>query len=1269
MYKGYERKLSGHLQLKNQTSALTLLFPRRKYFFTLDNCSGLLKFYRNKDDYSANLAPLGTMDLHRSNVKLMKNHESTLCLELINGQKYELAAESPTELFKWFSKMTVFRQNGYHNTRWAVLTKSRSLDHLIDSLEKGYWYSPSNAYSHYQPRTELEKTNEAIRHKRRTYSDAHQGSETTTASELSLLHGSDSEGGFSSTVSNNKHREGQWQQDHYLSSSSLKEWNHFNDVLCQMERSNGKRHAGTDQKGIRLSIFGSKLAKTLEEFRRKEKKPKGTKQKMKRFREESTEYKIVYLKCLLDSVRIHMNDSANSPEVTLPYGDIATHRDRIKNLTKEAKRNNPSLPDVQSLVAPESHTDTYGFVQQFSNESEAIIYMASALEQHMNEQSNVKNIVRWKAWLHSDIKTGIANTRELRALVREGIPSKYRSAVWTQLLQRMTQDVKKKHSSNYFHSLVCLFNSADANKMTATSRRQINLDLMRTMPNNTHFVTFHSKGIRQLQQVLFAFATHNPKIGYCQGMNFIAAVALLFVSAEDTFWLLIALTECYFPEEYYDSLLTGARASQEVLKDILVQKAPKLMEHLVNSDFDISIVSLNWFISLFSDCIPFSVMLRIWDCFFLEGPKVIYRFATALLVMHQQDVIALDDQISKIRFLKCAVKNLNNADILFKFAFETMKPFPRRRELLASHSKHIQRIKQQAIRLEHLRLQVTNPATDLCNVDQCKHVKACLSIPNTDKILVSFGSNSVSQLGVINCETESFQIVSRQIPTLILAIAMCKTDMLLTSTVAKTLTAFSIDFQIDSCSYLWEISTQDVVMDMACQGTTLYAGLLDGSLSLIQNVSSSAPCYSDFCYIPIADCIPVSRILLTQQNYLWIAVGDRIRIYDANTLDKVEQIQNSNWRGAEKVSCMEASSMGIWIAWSSSNVVELWDPIYFTCIHSIQIEETEEEAAQKMDCFVSSIQTLDDIVWIGTHTGRLVVHKVEEAERPISSLYRPNSCDSCYNQGLIFSCDSHTNQKNALVHRDSGFSEKMPCQLNSDPCLSHTAHEIRNNLSEQNREWTSISTLDAIKKSTRKCFLKTVQQLEFLNREVENKCTNPDLKTVIPSVRLTEYSSNEASGSSSESETLVATQQLKDLTTTATPLEGHYRQMQLQLERSSPSRSRSHSYNKRHGPALLNLPSTESLNRNASGSCLSLASCASLSSHHKSTILFDGKIAAKGPVYLSILRRSGEEPLVISYTACLVRTSQVQFWSLSAERMPIKLRSFKRSVANQTTKK
>ncbi|KHJ46407.1 PH domain protein [Trichuris suis] len=472
MYKGYERKLSGHLQLKNQTSALTLLFPRRKYFFTLDDCSGLLKFYRNKDDYSANLAPLGTMDLHRSNVKLMKNHESTLCLELINGQKYELAAESPTELFKWFSKMT----------------------------------------------TELEKTNEAIRHKRRTYSDAHQGSETTTASELSLLHGSDSEGGFSSTVSNNKHREGQWQQDHYLSSSSLKEWNHFNDVLCQMERSNGK--------------------------------------KMKRFREESTEYKIVYLKCLLDSVRIHMNDSANSPEVTLPYGDIAT---------------------------------------QFSNESEAIIYMASALEQHMNEQSNVKNIVRWKAWLHSDIKTGIANTRELRALVREGIPSKYRSAVWTQLLQRMTQDVKKKHSSNYFHSLVCLFNSADANK------------------------------IRQLQQVLFAFATHNPKIGYCQGMNFIAAVALLFVSAEDTF-----------------------------------------------------------------------------------------------------------------------------------------------------------------------------------------------------------------------------------------------------------------------CSYLWEISTQDVVMDMACQGTTLYAGLLDGSLSLIQN---------------------------------------------------------SNWRGAEKVSCMEASSMGIWIAWSSSNVVELWDPIYFTCIHSIQIEETEEEVS------------------------------------------------------------------------------------------------------------------------------------------------------------------------------------------------------------------------------------------------------------------------------------------------------------------------------------
>ena len=42
--------------------------------------------------------------------------------------------------------------------------------------------------------------------------------------------------------------------------------------------------------------------------------------------------------------------------------------------------------------------------------------------------------------------------------------------------------------------------------------------------------------IMDLQDVLLAFCIHNPNVGYCQGMNFLVAMALLFMDAQDAFW-------------------------------------------------------------------------------------------------------------------------------------------------------------------------------------------------------------------------------------------------------------------------------------------------------------------------------------------------------------------------------------------------------------------------------------------------------------------------------------------------------------------------------------------------------------------------------------------------------------------------------------------------------------------------------------------------------------------------------------------------------------
>ena len=47
---------------------------------------------------------------------------------------------------------------------------------------------------------------------------------------------------------------------------------------------------------------------------------------------------------------------------------------------------------------------------------------------------------------------------------------------------------------------------------------------------------------------------------------------------------LVALTERYFVPSYFDNSLTGAQADQEILKELMGQKLPKLADHLEKCD-------------------------------------------------------------------------------------------------------------------------------------------------------------------------------------------------------------------------------------------------------------------------------------------------------------------------------------------------------------------------------------------------------------------------------------------------------------------------------------------------------------------------------------------------------------------------------------------------------------------------------------------------------------------------------------------------------------
>uniref|UniRef100_A0AC34GDN1 Rab-GAP TBC domain-containing protein n=1 Tax=Panagrolaimus sp. ES5 TaxID=591445 RepID=A0AC34GDN1_9BILA len=237
-----------------------------------------------------------------------------------------------------------------------------------------------------------------------------------------------------------------------------------------------------------------------------------------------------------------------------------------------------------------------------------------------------------------------------------------RSRVWRVLINQQVADIKAKYGNYYYRNLCQSQGTAAEKQYINVHQKQINLDLLRTMPNNLHFMSATCKGVTQLQSILRAYCLHNPTLGYCQGMNFIAATALLFVSPEDGFWFLVAITEKLFDASYFDQSLTGAQADQEVLKEILERRYPRLAQHLEEHDIDLTTITLNWFLAIFFDAVPFQTMLRIWDIFLLEGSKILFRISIALLGLCEEEILARSDTISVIKVLKAAVKLTYDAD-------------------------------------------------------------------------------------------------------------------------------------------------------------------------------------------------------------------------------------------------------------------------------------------------------------------------------------------------------------------------------------------------------------------------------------------------------------------------------------------------------------------------------------------------------------------------------------------------------------------------------
>ncbi|XP_037980047.1 TBC1 domain family member 2A isoform X2 [Motacilla alba alba] len=322
-----------------------------------------------------------------------------------------------------------------------------------------------------------------------------------------------------------------------------------------------------------------------------------------------------------------------------------SHAELVKNLIQEALQWDVKEEAEEGFnLNPVSEYDEYGFmtVPDYEIEDWKLLAKIQALEIKSNKLRSQEIVEkplrdRWNS-------IGELNpSAELKSLIRSGIPVEHRQRVWKWMVSRHCSPVP-----GHYQQLL-----EQSRNTEHPAGRQIELDLPRTLTNNKHFSSPTSQLIPRLRRVLLAFSWHNPAIGYCQGLNRLAAVALLVLEDEESaFWCLVYIVENLMPADYYSDTLITSQVDQRVLKDFLSEKLPRLMAHFEQYRVDVSLITFNWFLVAFVDSLVSDILLRVWDAFLYEGTKVIFRYALAIFKYNEEEILRIHDSVEIYQYLR-----------------------------------------------------------------------------------------------------------------------------------------------------------------------------------------------------------------------------------------------------------------------------------------------------------------------------------------------------------------------------------------------------------------------------------------------------------------------------------------------------------------------------------------------------------------------------------------------------------------------------------------
>ncbi|XP_053333796.1 USP6 N-terminal-like protein [Clarias gariepinus] len=308
--------------------------------------------------------------------------------------------------------------------------------------------------------------------------------------------------------------------------------------------------------------------------------------------------------------------------------DTLIAEERAEIITKYDKGR---TEDVHINPWEDANYNVYKIMDRFGFLHEKELPTPSAEE----EKHKIQEMERVGKWLKMTKNWNrYHNNEKLIKRVYKGIPLQLRGEAWALLLE--LEKVKQQNQGKYEKM-------KEQARNFSTEIKQIDLDVNRTFRNHVMFMERFGVKQQDLFNVLAAYSVYNTEVSYCQGMSQIAAILLMYMHEEDAFWALSQLltNQKHAMHGFFIPGFPKLQRFQAHHDQILAKLLPKLKKHLDKEQMTTGIYTTKWFLQCFIDRTPFTLTLRLWDIYILEGERILTAMAYTALKIHKKRLLKM----------------------------------------------------------------------------------------------------------------------------------------------------------------------------------------------------------------------------------------------------------------------------------------------------------------------------------------------------------------------------------------------------------------------------------------------------------------------------------------------------------------------------------------------------------------------------------------------------------------------------------------------------